>query len=166
MKKMTTIILLLTTLTTALIAGLFYGYSCSVNIGLGQLPDREYLAAMQSINVAILNPLFFLSFMGTLFLLPTSCYLNDQQPVFMLLLLATIVYVIGAFGVTIFGNVPLNDGLADFQLDGATVTEIARQRVKFERPWNTLHTIRTLSSVLSLILVIIACIKTNSETTS
>lgn len=165
MKKMTTTILILTTLSIALIAGLFYGYSCSVNIGLGQLPDREYLAAMQSINAAILNPLFFLSFMGTLLLLPTSCYLNYQQPAFMLLLLATIVYAIGVFGVTIFGNVPLNDALADFNLNGATVTEVARQRVKFEKPWNTLHTIRTLASVLSLVLVILACIKMKSDAT-
>lgn len=163
---MTTIVLILTTLTTALIAGLFYGYSCSVNIGLGRLSDREYLAAMQSINVAILNPLFFLSFMGTLFLLPASCYLNYGRPAFMVLLLAMLVYLIGVFGVTILGNVPLNDALAKFNVTGASVSEIANQRTRFEEPWNKLHTIRTIAAVVSVVLMIIVCLRSEWHSAS
>jgi len=53
------ITLVITTTTTSLIAGLFYAYSCSVNPGLRRLADKEYLTAMQSINKAILNPVFF-----------------------------------------------------------------------------------------------------------
>jgi len=162
-KKMTTvnIILLITTILTALITGLFYGYSCSVNLGLGRLPDGEYLAAMQSINKEILNPLFFASFLGTLVLLPLTTYLHRGQPVssqFTLLLIATLIYAIGVIGITFFGNVPLNDTLAKVNLHSASIEEIASQRVKFEMPWNKLHTIRTIASLVSLILVIIACI--------
>ena len=54
----TNIILTIAATTTALIAGLLYAYSCSVNIGLGRLADAEYISAMQSINKAIQNPLF------------------------------------------------------------------------------------------------------------
>jgi uncharacterized membrane protein len=43
---------------------------------LGQLSDVSYLSAMQAINKAIINPVFFLSFMGTLFLLPVSTYMH------------------------------------------------------------------------------------------
>ena len=49
----TNIILTIAATTTALITGLLYAYSCSVNIGLGRLADAEYIAAMQSINKAI-----------------------------------------------------------------------------------------------------------------
>jgi uncharacterized membrane protein len=160
MKKMT-VALVLTTFTTALIAGLFYSYSCSVNVGLGSLPDREYLSAMQSINVAILNPLFFLSFMGTLVLLPVCTYLHYQQPGFTLLLSATIIYVVGSFGVTIFGNVPLNEMLAQVDLQDASPEQIASVRGKFETAWNNLHTVRTTASAVSLVFVIVACIKSN-----
>ena len=76
----TNIILTIAATTTALIAGLLYAYSCSVNIGLGRLADAEYISAMQSINKAIQNPLFFISFMGTLLLLPLCTYLNYGQP--------------------------------------------------------------------------------------
>lgn len=64
-RKMTiaNIILLIAATLTGLSAGLLYAYSCSVNLGLGRLPDGEYLAAMQSINKEILNPLFLQAFL-------------------------------------------------------------------------------------------------------
>src|SRR6185436_7442102 len=122
MLTLPVIILVVAATTTALMAGLFYAYSCSVNLGLGRLPDAEYLAAMQSINKAIQNPVFFISFFGTLAMLPLSAYLHYGQPPYMrfwCLLTATIVYLIGVFGVTIFGNVPLNETLAVFNLHSA-----------------------------------------------
>lgn len=160
---MTTInlFLLSAALASGLIAGLFYSYSCSVNPGLGALSDANYLAAMQSINRAILNPVFFLSFMGTLLLLPLSTYQHFGMGTrFYLLLAATLVYVIGTFGVTIAGNVPLNDALDKMNLTGASANELAAHRLKFEVPWNRLHTIRTYASVLSFVLVLLACLTT------
>jgi uncharacterized membrane protein len=160
-KKMTNIILIVTALTTALITGLLYAYSCSVNIGLGRLPDREYIAAMQSVNRAIQNPLFFISFMGTLFLLPLSTWLNYGQPLtirLQLLLIASVVYIIGVFGVTMLGNVPLNNALDHFNLNSASAQDITTQRAKFEKPWALLHTIRTVASVICLILVLFSLI--------
>jgi uncharacterized membrane protein len=50
--------LLIAVILTGLIAGLFFAYACSVNLGLTRLADAEYLKAMQSINGAILNPWF------------------------------------------------------------------------------------------------------------
>jgi uncharacterized membrane protein len=155
------IALLAAAFTTALIAGLFYGYSCSVNGGLGRLPDTGYLAAMQGINREILNPLFFMSFMGTLILLPLAAWLQYGQPVslrFYLLLAATLVYGIGTFGVTIGGNVPLNNALDAFNIQAASAEEISQFRVQFEKPWNKLHSIRTIANAIALILVLIACI--------
>ena len=60
------------------------------------------------------------------------------------------------FGVTIFGNVPLNEALDAFPLKTATLEEISRARRDFEIPWNNLHSIRTVASVISLLLVIIS----------
>lgn len=153
--------LLIAAFLTALIAGLFYSYSCSVNAGLGKLPDAAYLAAMQSINREILNPLFFMSFMGTLFLLPLATWLQFSNPVstrFYFMLAATLVYAIGTFGVTILGNVPLNNALDGFQLQSASPGLLHQQRELFEKPWNRLHSIRTIANAIALILVLVACI--------
>ena len=121
------IILTIAATTTALIAGLLYAYSCSVNIELGRLADAEYISAMQSINKAIQNPLFFISFMGTLLLLPLCTYLHYGQPLsnrFWFLLISTMIYAIGVVGVTALGNVPLNEALDKFNLSSASVGTI------------------------------------------
>ncbi|HEY9048890.1 MAG TPA: anthrone oxygenase family protein [Ohtaekwangia sp.] len=160
-RSMSTIILILTATTTALIGGLFYSYSCSVNPGLGRLPDASYIAAMQSINKAIINPLFMMSFLGTLILLPLCTYSNYSAPAslrFYLLLAATILYAVGVFGVTMFGNVPLNDALARVDLQTSSALQIKEHRLAFEDPWNSLHRIRSIASVGTLILVILACV--------
>ncbi len=70
MPTLPNIILVFTATTTALIAGLFYAWSCSVTLGLARLPDTVYIAFMQATNKAILNPVFFISFIGTAILLP------------------------------------------------------------------------------------------------
>ena len=157
------ITLLITTFLLALIAGLFYAYSCSVNPGLGRLSDTEYLRAMQSINRAILNPWFFASFLGTLIMLPVSTWISynagGTSSLFYLLLAATMIYAIGVFGVTGFGNVPLNEALDRFEIGNATLQEIKKQRLAFELAWNKYHMIRTLANLLSLMLVLWAIIK-------
>ncbi|MCJ7935788.1 MAG: DUF1772 domain-containing protein [Chryseobacterium sp.] len=156
---MTTLLLLITAVLTALIGGLFYAYSCSVVLGLGKLSDTEYIKAMQSINREILNPVFFMSFIGTAVLLPVSTFVfRGQQPVFIFLLLATLAYLIGVFGVTAVGNVPMNDMLDRFDISGSTADAIRQMRESFENKWNFLNNIRSLFSVVSIALVVCACI--------
>jgi uncharacterized membrane protein len=46
-------------------AGLFFTFSTFVTKALSRLPPGEGMAAMQAINSAILNPLFFTLFFGT-----------------------------------------------------------------------------------------------------
>ncbi len=142
-------------------AGLFYSYSCSVNPGLAKLPDAQYLAAMQHINRAILNPAFFAAFFGALVLLPLGAFLHYETPAgmrFWLLVAATIVYGAGLFGVTVFGNVPLNEMLNGFSIASATQEEITVMRQQFEAPWNLWHMVRTAAVILALILALAACI--------
>lgn len=156
------IILTITATSAGLIAGLFYAYSCSVNLGLGKLNDTAYLSSMQSINNEIMNPIFFATFMGTLLLLPVSTwyeYKNGASANFYLLAGATLVYVVGTFGVTMAGNVPLNEVLERFDIRASSAVEQALQRKNFEQPWNAFHAVRTWASVASFVLVIIACIK-------
>ena len=140
-------------------AGLFYAWSCSVMLGFARLSNREFVSAMQATNRAILNPVFFAAFFGAPILLPISTFLHYGQSMrFWLLLAATVIYLIGNFGVTMFGNVPLNNVLDRFDLETASEEETALQRANFERRWNNLNTIRTVSSTLAVILVVIACL--------
>ena len=162
----TTIVLIITTIAIALITGLWYAYSCSVNPGLGQLSDDRYIASMQAINRAILNPVFFATFIGTLALLPLStwlCYGRLSGGQWTLMVIASIVYFAGVFGVTVLGNVPLNEALDKFDLATASASEINAQRIKFEVSWNRLHAIRTIASMISLVLTVVTCMNYSAK---
>ena len=52
-------------LGSGLMAGLFFVFSNSVMKALAALPPDKGIAAMQAINVAIVNPLFLAVFLGT-----------------------------------------------------------------------------------------------------
>ena len=54
-----TLTLVLATLATGLVAGVFYAYAISVNLGLAVQPDASYVDTMQAINARIQNPMFF-----------------------------------------------------------------------------------------------------------
>jgi uncharacterized membrane protein len=164
MKSMTTLLLfkILSVLACGLLAGLFYGYSCSVNQGLGNLSNEKYLEAFQSINRAIQNPVFFLSFMGSLVFLIITTYLqyrNGMSSSFYCLAAATAIYAIAVFGITVVGNVPLNEQLDKFVIASASPEEISAMRNLFEKPWNNYHTTRTIASILSFVLAILSLLK-------
>lgn len=147
-------------LLTGLLAGLFYGYDCSVIKGLGHLQNNAYLHAFQSINKAIQNPYFFLSFMGSLLVLPVASWFSYRHGATSYLLLsATLLYFIGVFGVTVFCNIPLNEQLANFQISTATESEIAWMRKTFENSWNTWHRIRTVAAIAAFGLTILSLLK-------
>ena len=148
----------LAALLSALLAGIFYAYSCSVSPGLQRLPDSAFLAAMQHINRAILNPAFFLCFLGPLVLLPLSAYLyGDKNSMgFWCLVAATLLYWIGVFGITMVCNVPLNNQLDVFDISKGSSKALSEMRAQFEMPWNRWHLLRTVISVLAASLALMA----------
>jgi len=155
-------VLLFTLITTALMAGLFFSWSCAITAGLGRLPVASYLAAMQSINRTILNPLFFSCFFGAAVLLPLSAWQAYTPAVllrFWLLLGAAACYLVGVMGVTIFGNVPLNEALDTFSLDHASADAMARQREVFEARWNALNNLRAAAATASVMLLGLALLQ-------
>ena len=56
----------LTALGAGLMAGLFFAFSISVMRALSRIPPPAGIAAMQAINIVILNPVFGIVFFGTM----------------------------------------------------------------------------------------------------
>ena len=52
-------------LGSGVIAGFFFAFSVCVMRALERLPRDQGIAAMQAINVVVLNPWFFTAFFGT-----------------------------------------------------------------------------------------------------
>ena len=166
MLKLSDVLLVIAATSTALMAGLFFAWSCSVTIGIARLPDNGYIAAFQSMNRAILNLVFLACFMGTLLLLPVVTFMHytpSPSGRFWFLLAASVLYGLGVFGVTMAFNVPMNETLDKFPLQTASPQEMAALRAWFEGRWNNLNMVRTIAGTLAVICVIIACMISNEN---
>jgi uncharacterized membrane protein len=92
-----------------LMAGLFFAFSVAVMKALARLPSAEGIGAMQSINVAIINPLF-LAVACVLVMIASLLRWHDSGTIY--LLIGGALYLVGTFLVTLVFNVPKNNALA------------------------------------------------------
>ncbi|MDJ0342162.1 DUF1772 domain-containing protein [Streptomyces sp. H10-C2] len=139
------------TVGTALMAGLFFAFDVAVMPGLGRGDDRTFVTAMQNINVAIENPVFFLAFFGALVLSGIAAFQQrrlGRRAVFGWVLGAVALYAV-ALLVTMGTNIPLNNELAKAG-DPGRVRDLAAVRDKFEGTWVALNMVRTAACVLAV----------------
>src|SRR6188768_1444772 len=111
-----------TALGSATVGGVFFAFSTFVMRALGRLPAPQGIAAMQSINVTVIHPVFMGLFVGTgaaSLALAVVAFRSWAEPGSGWLLAGSLLYLIGSFAVTIACNVPQNDAL--MRLDPATV---------------------------------------------
>ena len=141
-----------------LVAGVFFAFSSFVMAALSRLPSAQGIAAMQSINVTVLNSGFLMTFLGTGVLcaaLAAGSFFWWDQMSGKLILLASLLYIVGCVGVTMAGNVPLNDMLAAVQ---PGMPEAADSWSRYLGQWTFWNHLRTLAPVLSGILFTMALI--------
>ena len=144
---------------SALMAGLWFFCSTALMPALANRPVPEAIAAMQEVNVVILNPVFGLVFGGTTLLslvLTIVTFFRLDRPASGLLLAAAIVFFVGTFVVTMALNVPLNDQLAAVDPASAAGAEVWEN---FLSRWNLWNNVRLLSSTASVVLFAIYLIR-------
>ncbi|MES2951982.1 MAG: anthrone oxygenase family protein [Pseudomonadota bacterium] len=131
------------------IGGVFFAFSSFVMKALAQLPASQGIAAMQRINVVVLNPMFLGVFIGTA-LLALTCvvlsFLPWSAPRSPLLLASGLLYVVGSFLVAVAFNVPRNDRLAGFD---AQSPEAAAYWPTYVLEWTRWNHVRTAASIAS-----------------
>lgn len=140
---------LLVCIGAALVGGVFFAFSAFVMRALSQLPESQGIAAMQRINVVVLNPLFLGVFVGTAVLAGIGVvagFLPWGEPRSVLLLVSGIGYLVGSFGVTAAFNVPRNERLA--RMDSQSLEAAAYWPV-YVREWLLWNHVRTAASVVS-----------------
>ncbi|CAN7403417.1 DUF1772 domain-containing protein [Rhizobium sp. LjRoot254] len=143
-------------LGSGIVAGVFFAFSSFVMAALARLPANQGIAAMQSINITVINPLFMLILFGTGLLgaaLAVGVYLAWPQPRGLLLVAGAVIYIVGVLGVTMAGNVPLNDALAATNPQSA---ESASWWAGYLKDWTTWNHVRTIASALSMLLFLLA----------
>jgi uncharacterized membrane protein len=142
-------------LGSGLIAGVFFAFSTFVMKALARLPALHGIAAMQSINVTVLNPWFMTAFLGTASLcviLLISSVLRWPEPGSGLGVAGSLLYLIGSFLVTIVCNVPRNEALARVQPADADGTDRWAGYLAGWTAWNHVRTVAALAAAAAFIM--------------
>ena len=158
MNTLITLAVMLALIGSALIAGVFFAFSSFIMKALARLPSSEGMAAMQSINVAVLNPVFLGVFMGTTVisvLVSILAIMAWEMPSSPYYLAGSVFYIVGTFLVTGLGNVPLNTQLAAITVDDPAASD-TWQHYLYE--WTRLNTIRTVSALLAASMLLIGLV--------
>jgi uncharacterized membrane protein len=140
---------LLAALGAGLVGGVFFAFSAFIMRALGRLPTAAGMAAMQSINVAVLNPWFLVPFVGTAVVaagLGVWAVVDWSAVGSPWRLAGGVLYVVGTFGVTVACNVPLNDALATVAADDEGVAAVWEDYLV---PWTRWNSLRTGTAVLA-----------------
>ncbi|MDQ8730601.1 anthrone oxygenase family protein [Bradyrhizobium sp. LHD-71] len=136
-------------LGSALMAGLFFVFSNAVMTAFGKLSPATGIAAMQAINIWILNPVFAAVFFGTAAfsaLLAIAALLNLGHAWSLPLLAGSLCYLFGAPLVTMIFNVPLNNRLAAASPETAEAARLWAEYLRIWTAWNHLRTILCLAA--------------------
>jgi uncharacterized membrane protein len=138
--------LIAATVTMGLMAGVFGIYTNAIMPGLGRTDDRTFVGAFQSIDRAIINPLFLATFLGALLLSGLAAVLHlggDGRSVLPWAVAAFVLYL-AVFVITIGVNVPLNDGLKAAG-DPDRIADLGAVRARFDEArwvrWNLVRTV-------------------------
>jgi uncharacterized membrane protein len=135
-----------------LVAGIFFAFSSFVMAALGRLPSDHGIAAMNAINVTVINPGFMLAFFGSgvvCLAAAAATALRWSAPSSTLVLIAAVAYVGGCIGVTMLRNVPLNNALAAVPM---STPQAADLWTRYLSEWTLWNTVRTVAAALSAIL--------------
>jgi len=138
-------------LGSALVGGVFFAFSSFVMKALARVPSPEGIAAMQSINVVVINPSFLGAFMGTALLsvgVVVLMLVSRGHPSAMFFIGGAVFYFAGTFLVTIFGNVPLNDQLAAVSATDSNALELWTHYLDRWTMWNHVRTAAAMAASL------------------
>jgi uncharacterized membrane protein len=152
--KLALILTVTATLGSGLIGGSFFAFSTSVMKALGKLPANEGMAAMQQINVVILNPVFLGVFMGTALVSAVVAvlgFVRFGRPGLAWLIAGALFYIVGSLLVTIAFNVPMNNTLAAADAASPEGQEIWKNYLVNWTFWNHVRTIASLLASASFI---------------
>jgi uncharacterized membrane protein len=139
----------LAAISCGLAAGIFYAFSSLVMRALAKIPPPAGIAAMQSINVSVVNPWFIAAFFGPALIccaLGVISLVRWNRAGNAYLFAGSAFYLVGTMIVTFAFNVPLNDVLAT--VDPAS-PEGARQWASYLVTWTSWNHVRTVGALFA-----------------
>ena len=149
------VLLQLSILAYALVAGVFLAFSDFIMRSLSHTGGTGGVEAMQVINREVFRWIFMALFLGMAaisgFIVIHGAFTLSGGPG-LLILSGALIYLLGCFAVTVIFNVPMNEALA--RMDPALKTTHDYWTQTYLPCWTTWNTVRTIACVLSAALVL------------
>jgi uncharacterized membrane protein len=140
---------LATGLACMLASGALFAFSAFVMSGLDRLAPEHGLLAMQSLNRRAVTPVFMTALFAPAALCMAVAIGDGSAPA----IAGAALYLLGPVGITIAGNVPLNDALA--RLDPGDPRAEARWR-GYSTRWTRLNHLRTVLGIAAAAALVAA----------
>ena len=154
--------LIFSILSCSLVTGFIFTYAIVVLPGFSKLDHKEYIRAFQVTDEVIQNnqPLFMLTWIGSILsvlgAILASILSPDLSETWFIVLIG-VVYLVGVQGITITIHLPMNNHIRDLNLDELDNQTLIKERLKLETKWNYFNNIRTgagLFVIMSLLLAL------------
>jgi uncharacterized membrane protein len=138
------------TMTMGLMAGVFGLYAHAIMPGLRKTGDRTFVAAFQSIDRAIINPLFMLWFLGALLFAGAAAVVHLSEGSVLPWIAAAAVLYLAVVIITFAVHVPLNDAIKAAG-DPDRIADLASVRDDFNTArWVAWNIVRAILSTAAL----------------
>ena len=149
-------------LSCTLVTGFTLLYAVVIMPGLSKLDDKEFIKAFQVTDGVIQDnqPLFILIWLGSVISVVgaiLSSIISVGLPEAWLIVFVGVVYLLGVQGITLSVHLPLNNHIKKINIEKTDPQMLSVERGKFETRWNFFNTIRTGISflvILTMLLVI------------
>jgi len=157
------IALVFAVLTCSLVTGFIFTYAIVVMPGFSKLEDKEFLRAFQVTDGVIQNnqPLFMLTWVGSIIsvlsVIAVSIFSLGLSEAWIIIVVG-LIYLLGVQGITISIHLPLNNHIQKIDINNMNNQSLNEERTKFEMRWNYFNKIRTFiafSTSLSFLLILI-----------
>lgn len=154
--------LILSTLSCSLVTGFIFTYAVIVMPGFSKLNDKDFIRAFQVTDNVIQNnqPLFMLIWIGSILsVISTIAFsiFNINADYSILIMSTGFFYLIGVQGLTISIHIPLNNKIQKIDIDKEDELKLNEVRKEFEIKWNYYNRIRTVVAfnVTTLLMLIL-----------
>lgn len=155
------VLTLLSCVGCGLTSGLVFTFSFFAMQALNTLHTEAAVACMNAVNALILQPAFYLFYLGTgvtsLALLVVAAVAHGGSASEPFRIAAAVVYIVGVIGVTMVRNVPLNRKLKSVEASSTDQETIDRAVWdSFYEPWLKWNHVRVACAVFSSSLFAVA----------
>lgn len=143
MNVFRSVVLVAAVVAAGLQAGTYYIWAFAVLPGVARADDRTFVAVLNHMNRAIVNPVFMLTFLGAPLLAAVGTVL--AEPSSRPWTLVALVLAVATLVVTFAANIPLNNAL------DAGAGAPAAARAAFETAWRGWNGLRVATSTGALV---------------